>query len=150
MYKLFFKTKKYTRVSSGYITLTAVVIIMAVMIFVVRGISLQTIDETNNTLSAVQYLKAKNLADACAEYALMQLSNDPDYNTTGTINDDLSGDSCEVVDISDTSGAKTIQAQSSLGESGYTYLLEVEASTTTATTTPSVVVESWLEVDEHN
>jgi hypothetical protein len=139
--KINFKNKK------GFITLTSVLIIMAVMIFVVRGISLQVIDEGHVGLSNSQYLKAKNLANGCAEYVLMELSNDPAYSTTGEITADLGGDSCEVLDIAYSAPTTTIQINSEVGDGGYTYLLEVVVSTTTATTTPSVVVDSWQEVD---
>jgi len=66
---------------NGFITLTSTLIIMAVVLFVVRGISLQALDDVQVGSAAQQYSKAKYLAEACAEYALMELANDSAYNT---------------------------------------------------------------------
>jgi hypothetical protein len=140
--------KKQVNKKGGFVALTSTLLIMAILIFVVRGISLQIIDDSQIGFSSQQYLKAKYLSDACAEFALLQLANNPLYDSGSTQTDGLGGGECEVVDINNPgSGDITIQVESNVDSGEYIYRTEIVVSTTTATTTPSVVVDSWEEVD---
>lgn len=140
-------TTKEGKMKGGFITLTATLIIMAVMLLVVRGISLQAIDDAQVSSAVEQYTKARYLAEACAEYALMELSNDSGFSDSGEQSAGLGDDSCEVIDIDLDAPTTTLQVQGIVGDNTYQYRAEIVMSTTTATTTPSVVIYSWEEVD---
>lgn len=133
--------RAYHHGRSGFVALTAVILLSAVLLYVVTSLSLQIIDEAAISSGQEQSMQAESLANACAEYALLQLSNDPAYDMDETLNDfPVADHTCEIQFVeTGLTYPKTIQITSVVGDHNYTAEVEIIVSTTT----PSVTIESW-------
>ncbi|HMO78616.1 MAG TPA: hypothetical protein PJ997_00290 [Candidatus Paceibacterota bacterium] len=137
------KLKSYKIKKDGFVALTAILLVNAILLFVVSSLALQVIDDAQVSSANEQSKIAKYLANTCIEHALMELVNDP---TTTVSDDTVSGidltfqtdEECNY-SISGNYPTKTIRGESSFGDQNFTAKIEVVVSTTT----PQVVIESW-------
>jgi len=131
----------------GFVALTAVLLISAVLLFIVSSLALQVIDDGQISTAHEQATRARALAFACAENVLNELTNDSSFSTDGSIDvtPDLDGDDCDFF-VSDgvypDDYPKTINVESFIGINNYTAKMEIVVSSTS----PSIVIDSWDEL----
>lgn len=130
----------------GFFVLTTVILLSATVLITVVGITLNSIDNINNSADSEKALKAWSTVTACAEYALMELSTTTgglqgwEYaSTTGQAL--LVGSStCYIYPIIASGTDRIIRASSTVSEFTRKILVDV------ATNTPSILINSWEEV----
>jgi len=111
-------------------------LLSAVILFIITSLSMQVLDEAEVSLAHEQSNKANYLAEACAEYVLLKLSNDSSYDVDDELT--LDDETCSYV-IDGEYPDKIIRVTSVVGDHSYTAEMEIEISTTT----PSVTIESF-------
>ncbi len=131
---------KIQKKESGFVALTSVILISAILLFTITAISLQTIDEAQITSAYEQSRQARTLASGCAEIALLQIRNEPSFAGTHTEAHPEIG-SCGYYVFGDIP-FKTIQIESVVGQSEYTAKYEIVVSETT----PEILIDSWDEL----
>ncbi|HMP67127.1 MAG TPA: hypothetical protein PKA60_00050 [Candidatus Paceibacterota bacterium] len=133
-------SKNSSKNKRGFVALTSVILINAVLLFVVSSISFQTIDEGQVTTAHEQSLKSRYVANACAEYALMQIANDSESIATDAEvdSDELDGNNC-TYSISGNYPNKTIEITSSVGQNNFTSKIQIVVTTTI----PFIEIASW-------
>ncbi len=122
----------------GFVALTSVILLTAVLLFVVTSLSLQVLDEAEISSAYEQSKIANSMVDACAEYVLLQISNNPAYAEAGDSPQQIEGYDCDF-SFSGDYPDKLIQIWSQIGENLYTAKTLIDISTTT----PSIVIDSW-------
>ncbi len=140
-----FKNKK-----RGFIVLTMVLLVSAVVLTITTGIMLRSIGKINESADSENSLKAWSTVNACAEYALGQMIASTTSTTTtaenwgfaSTTGQELSvGDEiCYIYPVTDSGTAKLIKASSTVSQ--FTKKIEIEV----ATNTPSISINYWEEV----
>lgn len=85
------------KIQKGFIALTTVLIISAIVLMVGIGLSLRSINEAEMSLQGNLSLQAHYLANLCAEQALMRLKEDSNYTGDETIN--MENGSCQILPI---------------------------------------------------
>lgn len=125
---------------NGFIALTSIVILGAVILLVSIGLVLRAIDDAHMTLDEDLSNRARMLVDACAEYALLQLKRNVSYAGNETIV--LGGsDSCAIFPIGGSGNEqRTIQTESVV--SGYVRRVKIEV----ARLRPVVQINAWEDV----
>jgi hypothetical protein len=94
--------------NSGFVALTAVLLMTAVLLFIVTSVSMQVLDGGETSLAYEHSKKAYYLADACAEYVLTKLSYDHEYEATDSLDiDDDGAQDCEFTINSNTNETST-------------------------------------------
>jgi len=138
----FLKRKK-----GGFFVLTMVLLVGAVVLIVAVGILLRAISDVNKSADSEMSLKAWSTVNACGEYALWNMSTTSygllgwDYASTTGESLDVGGETCYIYMIEDgENGSKMVKASSTVSKFTKKILIEV------ATNTPSLVVNSWIEV----
>lgn len=127
----------------GFLVLTMVLLVSAVVLAVGAGIMLRSIGEITETSDSEMALKAWSTVNACGEYAVLELSTTTSHDgwAYGGAEEVLVGDDnnpCYIYPIEDGgSGAKLIKASSTVSNFTRKLLIEV------ATNTPSVIINSW-------
>jgi hypothetical protein len=137
--------KKNKKNNGGFLVLTMVLLVCAVVLAVATGILFRSIGEANQSADSEKSLKAWGMVNACAEYALAKLATTagglPGWAYAGEESLDIDTESCYIYPILDgNNGAKIINASSTV--SGFTKKISIEV----ATNTPRVIVNSWEEV----
>ncbi len=139
---------KWVKRSGGFLVLTMVLIVCAVVLAVGSGIFLRSISEMNEGADAENSLKAWGTVNACGEYALLQLAS----TTEAGDGWDYAGDeslaiplpdgtqTCYIYTVETSGTAKLIKASSTVSSFTKKILIEV------ATNTPSIKVNLWTEV----
>ena len=125
---------------SGYVALISVLIILAVGLIIGIGIGLNGMNELSLAYQNQQTVKAFNLADACADEALLNLKNDgAAYTGTQTLyfNDDF----CTIT-ISGIGNSRTADIMGTVRDK---YIRKI---TLTVNILPSFSLENWEEVAE--
>lgn len=124
--------------------LTMVLIVSTTVLAVVTGMMLRSIGEVNQSSDSEKSLKAWAAANACGEYALLQLSSTTDTTGWGyageellTVGDVTEAKTCYINEVTVSGTAKLIQASSTV--SSFTRKVEI----TVATNTPTTTVSSW-------
>jgi hypothetical protein len=134
------------RKNGGFLVLTMVLLVCAVVLIVATGVLFRSIGEVNQSAETERSLEAWSTVNACAEYALAKISKEEvgssGWNYTGGEPLEIEGNICYIYPIvnNDNDGSKTIKASSTV--SGFTKKISVEV----ATNTPKVKITSWTEV----
>lgn len=125
--------------NSGFVALTSVLLMTAVLLFIVSSVSMQVLDGGETSLAYEHSKKAYYFADACAEYVLTKLSYGHEYDGTDSPldidEDDV--DDCEFTIYSEpteTGYFKTIKIRSQVGSNLYTAVSEIVAELTVTET----------------
>lgn len=132
----------------GFLVLTMVLLVCAIVLTISAGIMLRSISDVNKSADSQNSLKAWSAVNACGEYALGQLSNldnsagwtyagDESSDTISTPLE-LDGETCYIYPVEEgDAGAKIIKASSTVSSFTKKILIEV------ATNTPSIIINSW-------
>lgn len=127
--------------SEGFVALVSVIIIGAIAVAVVVSLLLFGISSVQSGEAVEQSARARYMADACAEYALEQLREDPSY--AGEENLEIGSGSCEILPTETLSdGVVVIKSMGSDGDA----VRKVRVVTNHLR--PSVSVSIWEEVAE--
>jgi hypothetical protein len=132
---------KNTQKNKGFLVLTMVLLVCAVVMIVSAGSLFRSINDANEGTDSERALKAWSTVNACGEYALAQiapLSGWTEY--TGDAPLQVGAETCYIYPIEDSEGSKIINASSTV--SGFTKKISIEV----ATNTPKVIITSWEEV----
>ncbi len=133
---------KIEKRKSGFIALTAVLLLSAVLIYIISGLAMQVLDSGEIGLAHEKSTVANYMSEACAEYVLYKLSQDPDFTTKTT--NTLGGESCDFV-IGEGANQKAISITSEIGTDNYTNETSIIVSFTTPEPpeTPEIIIDSW-------
>jgi len=124
----------YTK--KGFIALTSVLILSAVLLSVSIGVASQSIARADTSFSVTTYHRAYALAELCAEYALIELERTLKY--MGDEDIVVSGESCTVHTISGSGSAnRVIEVESTVLE----HTVKMRVAVTTLY--PEAVITSW-------
>ncbi len=127
---------------SGYIALTTVLILTAVMLIIVLSLNLNAISESKIAISEEATHKAFFLATACAEDALRKLKDNTSYGGNETIA--IGSESCFIETVEGSGNAnRIVKTRSTVGE--HTRKVRVEI----ATVNPDTAITSWQEVADY-
>jgi len=127
----------------GFLVLTMVLLISAVVLAVGAGIMLRSIGEVNETSDSEMALKAWSTVNACGEYAVLELStttNHEGWDYGGNDSHTVGAESylCYIEAIEDgDGGSKIIKTSATVSDFTRKLLIEV------ATNTPSIIISSW-------
>ena len=125
----------------GFIALTSLVIISAIILAISLGVSLRGVDESKTGLSQELGTRAHAAVERCVEEALMRLKNDLLYAGGESIIE--GGESCDIRAVGGSGNVnRTIEAQSTV--SGYTKKIRAVASVIN----PLTVIESWQTIGD--
>jgi type II secretory pathway component PulK len=125
----------------GFVALVSVIIVGAIAIAVVLALLLFGISSVQNAEVFERSAKARYMADACAEYALERLREDPSYSGSETV--EIGGNSCEILSVEHISEGAV--AVSTIGTSGDAVR---KVRVITSRLRPSVRISLWEEVGE--
>jgi type II secretory pathway pseudopilin PulG len=130
------------RKKGGFLVLTMVLLVCAVVLIVATGMLFRSIGEVNQTADSERSLQAWSTVNACAEYALAQIATRTGWTDyTGGVSLDVGDKTCYIYPVENgTAGSKIINASSTV--SGFTKKVSIEV----ATNTPRVKINSWEEV----
>jgi len=124
--------------NNGFIALTSILIIGALVLAVAIGVSLRSISESRMSLGEQESHRALALANLCAEQALMRLESILNYNGNESII--IEEESCDILAIEGLGNVdRTIKTQSTV--SGYTKKVKIEVSQVS----PTIQISSWEE-----
>ncbi|MFA7252485.1 MAG: hypothetical protein WC027_01375 [Candidatus Paceibacterota bacterium] len=127
----------------GFLVLTMVLLVSAVVLAVGAGIMLRSIGEVTETSDSEMALKAWSTVNACGEIAVLELSTTTNsregWSYGGDVEIDVGNDNnpCYIYPIETSGSAKIIKASSTVSDFTRKLLIEV------ATNTPSVIINSW-------
>ncbi len=131
-------SKKMKSYNSGFIALTSVLIISAVVLAIAVSVSLLGIGEANSSLTFARGEETKKVAESCVEEALLRLRDTGSYSG-GTLS--VGNGSCTIA-VSGAGSNKTIDVIATLsGPPQYVRKLQV----TVKRVGNSVNVLSWSE-----
>jgi len=148
---MFYKKNKFLKnfinSNDGFLVLTMVLIVGAVVLTVTVGIFLRSIDQMNGTRDSELSLQAWSTVNACGEYALGQMATSssllPGWTYSGNESLSVGSETCYIYSITDgDSNSKLIKASSTVKNFTKKILIEV------ATSTPSILISSWREVSD--
>lgn len=123
----------------GFIALTSILIIGALILVISVGLSLRSVSEAQISVSEQESHVALALANLCAETALMKLEGILNYNGNEMV--DVDGVSCDIMNIEGSGNLnRTVKAKSTV--SGYAKKVKVVVSKIS----PVMQITSWEEV----
>lgn len=123
----------------GFIALTSILIIGALILTISIGLSLRSIGETQISLAEQESHRALALANLCAEAALMKLESVLNYG--GNESMAVGGQSCDIMSIEGSGNLnRIVKAKSTV--SGHTKKVKVVVSRIS----PVMQITSWEEV----
>jgi hypothetical protein len=129
------------RKKGGFLVLTMVLLVCAVVMIVSAGSLFRSINDTNEGTDSERALKAWSTVNACGEYALAQIAPSAGWDYGGEESLDVGAETCYIYTVLDGDlGSKKINASSTV--SGFTKKISIEV----ATNTPKVIITSWEEV----
>ncbi len=131
------------RRKDGFLVLTMVLLVSAVVLAVATGILFRSISEVTETGDSENSLKAWGAVNACGEYALGQLASTTDsagWSYSGNESLTVGAETCYIYPIEDSGTAKLVKASSTVSLLTKKILIEV------ATNTPNLLVNYWTEV----
>lgn len=130
--------------NKGFLVLTMILLVSAVVIAIVTGIMLRSVGEAKASQDTESSLKAWGAVSACGEYALDQLSTTTAGKTgwayAGGQTLDLGTETCYIYPIETVGSAKLIKATSTV--SSFTKKIKIQV----ATNTPNIWIDLWEEV----
>ena len=131
---------KQKRQKGGYIALISVVIVSGLMLIVAVGLSLRSMGDLDLSSAGESAARARALANACAEEAIVKLKGNLSYSGNETIIVDGS-DSCTIVTVLGSGNTnRTIETQALVGL--YTKKIQVSV----LSLRPALVISSWAEI----
>ena len=130
---------KLSIVHRGYIALVTVLIIGAVGIAIVSAAILSSLSRNQTTLIEQESKKARALADACSEHALIKLKTDLNYSGNEVL--EFKNGKCKILPIEGTGNTnRIIKTQGMVDKVTRKNLLNVQKIN------PDLIIQSWKEV----
>lgn len=123
------------KTKEGYITISAVIIVMIVGVLILSYTSLFNVDQFNIVSVASSKQVAQEYADMCAEEVIVQLKKNPQYSETKTI--DIGDGGCSVESVIKNNDEYVIKTK------GFYKDIEYDVEVNLLDMYPTVVVESW-------
>ena len=128
--------------TQGYIALISVVIVSALMLMVAIGLSLRSVSDLELSSAGESAARARALANACAEEAIVKLKGNLSYLGNETIIVD-GGDSCTIVAVLGSGNTnRTIETQAVVN----TYVKKIQVIILLLR--PTLTISSWAEVPD--
>ena len=129
----------------GFLVLTLVLLVFATVLIVAMGIFLRSIGGIKEGADSEASLKAWSTANACGEYALLQISALPGYYGWGYASGtgellSVGEETCYIYPVVASGTGKLIKASSTVSSFTRKILIDV------ATNSPSLKVVSWKTV----
>ena len=125
---------------NGYIALTSILIISAIVLLIALSAGLLSISELNMGLEKNQSAEAYYLASACAEQGLQEIRNSDSFTGAGNLS--LENGTC-TYDVSQTGGEnRTVEALGSVNNIVRKIKISLDAIN------PSINITSWQEVPD--
>jgi hypothetical protein len=125
----------------GFIALTSILIIEALVLMVSIGVLLRSVNETDMSLDEQESHRALFLAGLCAESALMNLKSV--FNYSGNESIIIGEESCDILTIEGSGNLdRTVKTQSTV--SGYTKKVKIEVFQVS----PVMEISSWEEISD--
>jgi len=126
---------------NGFIALTSMLIIGALVLTISIGVLLRSINEMKMSLGEQEAHRALALVNLCGELALMKIESV--FNYSGNESIIIGEESCDVLQIEGSGNTdRTIKVQSTV--SGYTKKVKIEISQIS----PAMYISSWEEVQD--
>lgn len=129
---------KKIHLKSAYITLMSVMLVGAVGLAIAVTLLILGLDFTRTSLSYTNSLKARGLANACAEEALQQIHDNNSYSSPSNLT--LSGSTCSYTITSGGGAIRTIQSTGVAGSDTR------KVKVITSQLKPKILLTSWQEV----
>ena len=131
---------KHTRTHfKGFVALTSVLILSALFLSVSISIALRAISGSEMSTALFERDRARYMAEACAEYAMMELTRTLNYNGDESIL--VGDDSCEILEIEGEGNVnRIVRTESNVG--AHAYHLEVVISSVS----PEMTISSYARV----
>lgn len=134
------KRKNTTSSQKAYIALISIMIIGAIALSIAVSSAILAVGQGRNGLLAQNLTEAKNLANACAEKALMDLKENENYIGNQTVN--LNGALCQINPVESPGGTvKIVKVSSQVNQ--VTKKIKISVSQIN----PLMTFDSWQEVD---
>jgi hypothetical protein len=127
---------KKNRCKNGYIAITSAVIISILIMGFVFAVSFSGFFNRFNVLDSSLKETANNLAEACADAALLKLAENSAYS--GNENISIDGYQCNIFQIETAANQKIIKTKAVVGSAVANFKVTVDAA--------SLVVVSWEEL----
>lgn len=153
MKEIKFDKNIFVNKNGGFLVLTMVLLVSAVVLVISAGVFLRSINENIETADSEFSLRALSNVMACGEYTLGQMMGSTTSTTTTAENWSYAGDeilniplpdgsdTCYIYPVEDGDlGSKIIKASSTVSSFTKKLLIEV------ATNTPNIILNSWTEV----
>ena len=126
---------------NGYIALITVIIISAVVLILALGLAFSSLSQKQIIISHNKSLKNYYLANACANYAILQLQKNVGYGGNETVN--LDDYVCQVESVFGTGNTnRTIITSSQQGDQRKVLRIEIDQIK------PMTIIKSWGELYE--
>jgi hypothetical protein len=107
--------------NKGFIALASVLMLSAIFLAIALGATSRSIGILNMSMSSLEFFKARYAAEACVEYALLELQRTVEYEGDEVILTDTT--TCRVIDIEEESEGWTLHVEGASGS--HVYGLEV-------------------------
>lgn len=124
---------------NGYVALMSLIIIGAVVLIAALSLTFIAVSQSNSIVSHNKTVKNFYAANACANYAILELQKNLDYN--GNEDLDLEGIKCRVESISGEGGINRVIIASSQ-EGNQLKKIQVELDQVK----PVTIIKSWGEI----
>jgi len=135
---MIFLRKKNFLNKSGFVTLLSVLIFGVVALAIASSVLLLGLGASKTGFVYEQSIKAKSLANLCAEASLQEIRNSTSFTGTNTIS--VGFDSCVYIVVDNGGENRTININSSVGNIVRKILITVDQIN------PSINVTSWKEI----
>ena len=132
---------KFHKKSSGFIAITPVIVIGAVVLAIAQGIAFRSARQVVGSAGRISAAQASYMANACAETAIIRLQTILGYAGGETVNAD--GILCDISAIAGSGGTnRTVMVQATVG--GYVRKVKVIV----AQVSFPLKISSWQEVSD--
>lgn len=125
--------------NSGFVVLLSVLIVSTIATAIVVSMLLLGIGFTRTSFTVEQSVQARNLANACAEEALQQISDSTPFTGTGSLS--LGNGTCAYEVLDEGGQSRVIEASGTIDAAVRRVRVDVDSIN------PSIVINKWEEVD---
>ena len=137
--KQYFTFANFMKNQKGYMALTSVIIMFAILVALVLTLSLSGFFNRSNVLDVYSKEKSLALAEGCAEEALLRLADDLNYAGGETIAIS-EGFNCEIMPVLLFGDYREVRTSAEVGEAITMILVRVDKD--------DLTLVSWEELDE--
>jgi hypothetical protein len=128
----------------GYVLLLSVIFLSVIAATIAGSFLLLGLAHGQTNFALQQAAQARGLAEACAETALNNLQQDPNYAGNETLAITADG-SCNILPISFSDPVYTIQTKATVGPAIKNLLITAESQTATSSSSTLMHIDTWQE-----